>query len=123
MWCPYKKKHVEQIEQVQRHYTKRVIGTKNMKYHERLAFLKLPSLEYRRIRGDLLETYKVLNNLYDPLTTGSLFTHQSINSITRSHSFKLYKSRVNLKLTRTSSLTELSTYGTASLTIWSIQSH
>ena len=67
-----------------------------LSYSERLFRLKLPSLEYRRIRGDFIETYKILNNLHDPKTTKSLLTLDN-NSLTRSHNFKLMKFRVNHK--------------------------
>ena len=62
---------------------------------ERLAFLKLPSLEYRRLRGDLIEYYKILHYKYDPQTTDNLLTLTSKNSITRSNTLKLNKPRFN----------------------------
>ena len=70
-----------------------LIGMRELNYEERLKALKLPSLEFRRLRGDLIETYKILNNHYDPLTTKSLLTLSNGN--TRSHNFKLLKPRVN----------------------------
>ena len=52
----------------------------------------LPSLEYRRGRGDLIETYKILQEIYDPITTNELFTLNTNNSTkTRGHNFKLTK--------------------------------
>ena len=96
VWCPYKKKDIKIIEKVQQHFTKYITGMYNLSYSERLARLKLPSLEYRRIRGDFIETYKILNNLHDPKTTKSLLTLDK-NSLTRSHNFKLMKFRVNHK--------------------------
>ena len=68
VWSPYLRKHIDHIESVQRHFSKCIIGTKNMSYEERLKFLQLPSLEFRRMRGDLIETYKVCNKIYDPVT-------------------------------------------------------
>ena len=97
VWCPYKKKHIKSIEKIQKQFTKRVAGMRGLNYHERMAYLNLPSLEYRRVRGDMIETYKVFNNLYDPLTTSSLLTPQSANSITRSNGYKLFKKRANKK--------------------------
>ena len=97
VWCPYKKKHIRSIEKIQKQFTKRVDGMKGLNYHERMAYLKLPSLEYRRVRGDMIETYKIYNNLYDPLTTSSLLTQQSKSSITRSNGYKLFKKRTNKK--------------------------
>ena len=34
-------------------------------YKDRLRYLNLPTLKYRRLRGDMLETYKILNDIYD----------------------------------------------------------
>ena len=47
--------------------TKLVIsnGIKNFTYKDRLKRLKLPTLKYRRIRGDMIEVYKILTNKYD----------------------------------------------------------
>lgn len=56
--------------------------------------LNLPSLEFRRVRGDMIECFKLTHDIYDPLTTSSL-TNLNSNSITRSHPFKLKKPSVN----------------------------
>ena len=53
VWAPYLKKHIITIENVQRHYTKKIRGMKHKTYKERLMALKLPSLYYRRMRGGL----------------------------------------------------------------------
>ena len=53
--------HIEFIEGVQIWATKLVPGTKNMDYDQRLAYLNnLPKFEERRVRGDMIETYKIL---------------------------------------------------------------
>ena len=67
---------------------------KNLDYEERLRTLKLPSLEYRRIRGDMIEVFKILNKHYDPLTTNSLLTLDT-SSNTRGHALKLKKVSFN----------------------------
>jgi len=41
------------------------ISIKNFTYKDRLKRLKLPTLKYRRIRGDMVEVYKILTNKYD----------------------------------------------------------
>ena len=97
VWCPHTKKDIEALERVQRHYTKRLVGMKDLSYSQRLAILNLPSLEFRRMRGDLIETYKILTNIYDPLTTHSLLTMSTTNHLTGSNSFKLFKGRTNTK--------------------------
>ena len=73
-WYPFRRKDIDIIESVQRNFTKCIIGFKDFDYECRLKKLNLPSLEYRRIRGDLIETYKMLHKIYDPLTTGRLLS-------------------------------------------------
>ena len=53
-------------------------GLKKKCYKERLTELKLPTLKYRRIRGDMTEVYKLLTNTYDDNTV-----QLDINSDTR----------------------------------------
>ena len=95
VWCPYLKKDINEIEKVQRHFTKKIHKTKNLDYEVRLRVQKLPSLEFRRLRGDLIEVFKILKAKYDPLTTNSLLTRQE--TVLRSNKFKLQKNRVNTK--------------------------
>ena len=33
---------------------------------DRLMYLKLPTLKYRRLRGDMIEVFKTTHNIYDP---------------------------------------------------------
>ena len=102
VWAPYKRKDIDFIEKVQRHFTKKIIGMKNLSYNERLTRLKLPSLEYRRLRGDIIQVYKIVNGDYDPLTTQSLFniTNYNTNNINtrQNNSTKLYKKRISTSL-------------------------
>ena len=95
VWQPYMRKHINLIESVQRHYTRCIIGMSELDYEKRMRVLDLPSLEYRRMRGDMIEVYKITHGLHDPLTTKSLVTYN--NSSTRSNNFKLNKPRVNTK--------------------------
>jgi hypothetical protein len=38
---------------------------RDMTYPERLKMLKLPTLVYRRLRGDMIEMYKMVSGAYD----------------------------------------------------------
>jgi ribonuclease P/MRP protein subunit RPP40 len=53
------------IEGVQRRATKLVVGTKGMSYEERLKFLDMTTLDTRRVRGDLIEVFKILKGMED----------------------------------------------------------
>ena len=59
-WNPYLKKDITCLEKVQRRATKLVKEVKHLKYEDRLRALQLFSLKYRRLRGTLIETYKIL---------------------------------------------------------------
>ena len=86
VWSPFKEGDIEKIENVQRRATKQVPTLlKNMEYNERLKKLKMPTLKYRRMRGDMIEVFKIINDIYDPLTTVDMF-ELNTTSNTRGHS-------------------------------------
>ena len=65
VWCSYKKKDAEAVERVQRRTTKLIPSLKDLSYEERLKKLDLPILAYRRSRGNMVETFKIVNGVYD----------------------------------------------------------
>ena len=88
VWSPFKVGDIEKIENVQRRATKQVPTLKNMEYNERLKKLKMPTLKYRRMRGDMIEVFKIIYDIYDPLTTVDMF-ELNTTSNTRGHSKKM----------------------------------
>ena len=44
--------HINSLERVQRHFTKRIAELHDLSYQERLAMLNLETLEYRRLTSD-----------------------------------------------------------------------
>ena len=72
-----------------------------LSYTERLKILKLPTLAYRRLRGDLLEIYKILNGHYDKDTVQfiKLWKDEADRTSPRGQQQKLYpqQSRINLR--------------------------
>jgi len=68
----YKQYLIEVVEKVQKKATKFVHECKNVPYTDRLKYLRLPTLKYRRHRGDMIETYKILHGLYDTAVAPSL---------------------------------------------------
>jgi hypothetical protein len=101
VWCPYLRNLIVQVENVQRRATKLVPGLGKLSYRERLERLKLPTLEYRRWRGTMLETYKFLQGIYDvnPESVGLILDDKSR---TRGHNYKLYKHKFHLNTRKNS---------------------
>ena len=64
MWSPRLKKDRKLLEGVQRRLTKIIPGLKDLTCEQRLEKIKLPSICYRRRRGDLIEVFKYIHNIY-----------------------------------------------------------
>ena len=67
----------------------------HLPYHDRLKYLNLTSLELRRHRGDLIETFKILKGL-EGIPSDSLFELNTY--VTRGNSLKLNKPRSRLNI-------------------------
>jgi len=64
VWHPMLKKDQDTLESVQRRATKLVPSLNKLSYEERLKQMGLPSLSYRRLRGDVIQTFKYLHGIY-----------------------------------------------------------
>jgi hypothetical protein len=62
-WNPYLKKDIAVLEKTQRRVTKVPFDTRHLQYPQRLARFDLTNLETRRLRGDLIQLYKINNGL------------------------------------------------------------
>ena len=93
VWHPYLKKDMRKVEGVQRRATKQINDLNILEYSDRLLKLQLPTLLYRRMRGDMVEVYKILTAKYDPAVSTFLPLHKDKRpgSVTRGNSLKLYK--------------------------------
>jgi len=89
VWSPYKQYLIEEVDKVQKRETKLVHECKHLLYAARLKYLKLPTLKYRRHRGDMIETYKITHGLYDTAVMPNLMMSQV--SHTRGNMYKLQK--------------------------------
>ena len=90
VWSPHLKKHIVKLERVQRKATKLIPSLRNLPYEERLNMLKLPSLEQRRERGDLITMYKGVKGI-ERVDREDLFRTET--GRTRGHDFKMKKTR------------------------------
>ena len=59
---PYLKKSINKMESVQRRATKMVKKICEMDYVDRLRFIKLNCLKDRRIRGGLIQVFKIIRS-------------------------------------------------------------
>ena len=75
VWHPYKVDDIEDIEKVQKRATKLVISLKKLPYKDRLEHLHLVTLKYRRLRGDMIEVYKIVTNKYESTVSPVLEFH------------------------------------------------
>ena len=69
------------MQNVQRRATKQLPGMKNIPYEERLQRLKLPTLAYRRTRGDMIEVYKLLHGNYDSDVSNIIKLHKDNKTV------------------------------------------
>ena len=96
LWCPYLARDIDTMERVQRRATKLVPRLSKLPYESRLRELRIYSLYYRRKRGDLIETYKLLNGYYN-IDWSNFFTLSTAHH-TRGHYLKLFKNPTRLQL-------------------------
>ncbi|XP_076441009.1 uncharacterized protein LOC143280263 [Babylonia areolata] len=97
VWQPYQKTLSAELEDVQRRATRLLASMKDKSYPERLRALHLPSLEHRRLRGDMIEVYKYLHAFYNVDNPKFELADNSRRDL-RGNPFKLTKSRFRLDI-------------------------
>jgi len=75
-WNPWLQRDIDHLEKVQRRATKLITGIGSKSYDERLAICGLSTLEKRRLRGDMLQCYKILNG-FTNINTTDFFSYAS----------------------------------------------
>ena len=98
IWGPHFTLDQKAVERVQRRATRLIPSIRDLPYEERLRELDLPSLAYRRRRGDMIQTYKIINGI-DRLDKSKLFT-PSPSTTTRGHRNKLYHPHAHKQVRR-----------------------
>ena len=72
-WSPYLRKDIAMLEKIQRRATKLIPGLGDIRYEERLKECGLTTLETRRLRGDQIEVFKILNG-YENIDSNVFFS-------------------------------------------------
>ena len=60
------------LEQIQRRATKLIPGLRNLRYEERLKECGLTTLETRRLKGNKIEMFRILNG-YENIESNNFF--------------------------------------------------
>ena len=88
IWGPHYKGDQVMVEKVQKRATKLIPCIQHLPYDQRLKILKLPSLMYRRRRGDMLQTFKIVTNRVN-VNKDHFLKFNEMH--TRGHQYKLRK--------------------------------
>ena len=78
-WRPYRKKDIDKLERIQRRATKMITEVRDLSYESRLLQCWLTTLQTRRISGNQIEVFKIVNgcenvdrNMFFKLNEGSI---------------------------------------------------
>ena len=93
---PYRKKDIDMLERVQRRATKMIPKLRNISYEMRLKECGLTTLETRRLRGDQIEVFKILNG-FENIDRNIFFTVKEERR-TRGHGVTLPKKQCRLDI-------------------------
>jgi hypothetical protein len=96
IFSPHYLYQINLIEKVQRNFTKRLNGLRDVSYSNRLRECKLEPLELRRIHSDLIFLYKVINKLN--VCDIEHCIKFSTNTCTRGNRMKLNKQHIHLDI-------------------------
>ena len=96
VWSPSSVAEVKKEESIQRRTTKMVNSVSENSYPARLRVLGMPTLEFRRLRYDMIQVFRFLRGI-DKIDHSKLFELANDNR-TRGHSLRLKKeSKTNLR--------------------------
>jgi len=89
VWSPYRIGDIEALEKVEKRTTKLIPALKNLPYKDRLKACNMSTLHYRRVRRDMIETYKILSGKYDVVPNLKTTGIQD----TRGNDLRIFKTR------------------------------
>ena len=95
-WQPHHEQDLNMLESVQRRATKLIPGLKNKEYKDRLIELNMFSVRHRFLRGDLIEVFKIMNNI-DSVNVDNFFEMRGDNG-NRGHNFIIKKNNLVVRI-------------------------
>ena len=87
VWNPYYQKDIDLLERIQHRATKLIPNLRHKPYEERLECLGLTTLKTRRLRGQLIQAFKIIKQ-FDKVNPNYFFKFDE-NSRTRGKELKL----------------------------------
>ena len=87
VWAPFHTKNIDALENVQIRATKLVDGLGSLEYPDRLKRLNLPTLLFRRRRGDMIQMYKHFHAYDKAIISPSFHPRERLS---RRHEFQLH---------------------------------
>ena len=96
-WKPYRKKDIDKLERIQRRATKIIPELRDLSYESHLLQCGLTALETRRLRGDQIEVFKIVNG-YEDVDKKNMFFKLKEGSRTRGHKAALVKEQCRLDM-------------------------
>ena len=103
-WRPYRKKDIDKLERTERRATKIIPELRDLSYESRLLQCGLTALETRRLRGDQIEVFKIVNGYED--VDRNMFFKLKEGSRTRGHKASLVKEQCSFGHEKVLFLTE-----------------
>ena len=97
-WRPYRKKNIDKLERIQRRATKLIPELRDLSYKSRLLQCGLTTLEARRLRGDQIEMFKIVNGYENVDRNTCMFFKLKEGSRTRGHKAALVKELCRLDM-------------------------
>ena len=94
VWNSHLNKHIDYLENIQHRSTKSAPGLSMLTYEGRPRKIGFPTLAYRRIKGDMIETFKIISQKYDPEVNDFIKLRE--DSCTRGHKYKIFKNKSRL---------------------------
>jgi len=97
LWSPRFLKDISKVEAIQRRFTKMITGLYMFSYNDRLCVCNMHSLEVRRCRGDMIDTFKLITKKYN-IEFDEFFSFPP--KLLRGHKYKLYKGKARVDVRR-----------------------